>query len=247
VAWEIVDVGRVESRDGERSRWSFVIVLRETAGSAIKFERVERSSHASGIDMIGGTPESFPFSRTLAANSEIRQAYSDSWGWAAGRNQFGGTASIQPLTVQYRFVGQDANGRTVSVPMRLRLERSLGKPVTPLSTTGALPPAKRLGEDGLHQVVGTWRGSYRLEHGEFDIPLVFAISPDGSIDAAENDPVTWRYRSKVSLQNGKLTFTADRYTGELTLHEAGSTRILAGSVSGPRPFVVRLQRDATQP
>jgi hypothetical protein len=247
VAWEIVDIGRVDSRDGRLSRWSYVIVLRETAGTAIEFKRVERSSHASGIDMIGGTPETFPFDRRLAANSEIRLAYSDSWGWTAGGNQFGGAATIQPLTVEYRFVGQDANARSVSVPVRLRMERGLGKPATPLPTTVALPPAKRLGEDGLHQVAGTWRGSYRLEHGEFDIPLVFAISPDGSIDAAENDPVTRRYRSKVSLRNGKLTFTADRYTGELTLHEAGSTRILAGSVSGPRPFVVRLQRDATQP
>src|SRR5262245_57565972 len=147
VAWEIVDIGRVESRDGRRSRWSYVIVLKETAGGSIRFEKVERSSHVANIqNMIGGMPESFPLSRTLAANSEIRLAYTESWGWAAGGNQFGGTAILQPLTVEYRFVGQDANGRTVSVPVRLRLERSLGKPVTPLATTGALPPAKRLGE-----------------------------------------------------------------------------------------------------
>lgn len=65
VAWEIVDVGQLASPDHQRMRWSYAIVLRETAGSAVMFERVERSSR-SGIEMIGGAPRAEPFARTLA-------------------------------------------------------------------------------------------------------------------------------------------------------------------------------------
>jgi hypothetical protein len=247
VAWQITDIGQVNSRDGQRTRWSYVILLRETAGLPIRFERVERASYASGIDIIGGMPETFPFSRTLEPNSEIRLAYSESWGWAANTPQFGGTAAIQPLIIEYRFVGQDANARPVSVPLRLRLDRSLGKPVTPPPATEALPPARRLGEEGLGSLAGTWRGSYRPDPGEFDVPLTFVIDRDGSIEVAENDPVTSRYRGTVSLRDGKLAYTEGRNAGDLTLHETGDTRILAGAVSGPRPFVVRLQWDSRRP
>ena len=37
VEWEITDIGRIDSVDGRRSRWSYVIVLRERAGSPIQF------------------------------------------------------------------------------------------------------------------------------------------------------------------------------------------------------------------
>jgi hypothetical protein len=242
VAWEIVDIGRVDSRDGQRSRWSYVIVLRETAGGPIRFERVERTSHAPNIHhMIGGTLQTVPFTRTLAPNSEIRLAYSHSWGWMAGRSQFGGSATLQPLTVEYRFVGQDANARAVSVPVRIRLERSLGKPATPLSTIAALPPARRVGEEGLGSLAGSWRGSYRSDQEEFDVPLAVVIHRDGSLDIAENDPITSRYRGAMAVRDGKVFYTQGGNTGELTLHEAGDTRILAGSVGGSRPLVVRLQ------
>jgi hypothetical protein len=67
------------------------------------------------------------------------------------------------------------------------------------------------------------------------------------IEVAENDPVTSRYRGTVSLRDGKLADTQGRHAGELTLHEAGGTRILAGSASGPRAFVARLQWESRRP
>lgn len=54
VEWEVTDVGWLESRDGMRSRWSFTIVLREKAGIAIQFERIDRSArgeHRNGDDL----------------------------------------------------------------------------------------------------------------------------------------------------------------------------------------------------
>jgi hypothetical protein len=193
VAWEIADVGQLRSSDGMGLRWSYAIVLRERAGSTIQFERVERGAYASGIEVIGAPLRSWPFQRTLGPNSEIRYATTDSWGYVSPTQPaFGGAATIQPITVEYRFIGRDSAGGTVSVPVRVQLDQGVGKLVTVRSATGPLPPPAALGESDLPTLAGTWRGSYRADGGVFDIPIEAVIQPTGAIEMRENDPVsTW--------------------------------------------------------
>ncbi len=80
VAWEVADMGQVVSIDGARFLWSYVVVLKETAGISVQFDRMERASYTSGSEMIGGGPSSTPFRLSLAANSELRVPLTDSWG-----------------------------------------------------------------------------------------------------------------------------------------------------------------------
>lgn len=236
VEWEVTDVGQIESTDRQQTRWSYVVVLRETAGARVEFERAERGSYSTG-QMTGGTPEAWPFRRTLAANSELRLPFLEFWGWdgpTAQRMAFGGTATIGTLTVERRFIGKDAQGKEVTVLVRLRLDSSVGKLVRPPPMLGPLPPERSLEAGGLASVTGTWRGSYRADNGRYDIPLEITIGADGRFEGAENDPVTVRFRGSVRVDGGKLAYVGGRDTGLFTLHEGDGRRVLAGHVSGTR-------------
>ena len=237
VAWEIVDIGQLASADNQRMRWSYVIVLRETSGSAVLFERVERSVRTT-IEMVGGSPESYPFARTLAVHGELRYATSDSWGWTreSGRG-FGGAATIPTLTVEHRFIGRTSGGQPVAVTARIHLDRSVGKIVTPTpSTSGPLPPRRVLKDSSdLATLAGRWRGSVRTDGREFDVPVEFTLEPDGTLRVALNDPVTERFRAAMSVRDGGLAYAGTNgVSGPFALHEQDGRRILAGYVTNPR-------------
>ena len=240
IVWEVVDIGQVVSPDNRRMRWSYTVVLRETAGSPVQFENMERSSYSFGAEIVGGGVRTWPFRRRLEAKSEIRVPLTDSWGWTAtssGRIAFGGAATISPLIVEYRFRGTDGQARPTMVVVRVHLDRSVGKVVKPLETTGPLPPPRTLSDADLAILAGTWRGSYRVAEGNFDIPIEIAIRADGSFEASENEPVTNRYRGTLRIQDGKLTYSQRNDTGTLTLHEGSGQRFLAGHVTGQREGV----------
>jgi hypothetical protein len=253
VTWEVTDIGQLVSSTGQGMRWSFAIVLKETAGSVIQFERIEWGSYTVGTSHIGGTPVSRPFGRTLPANGELRYSTSESWGWHGPAQVFGGAATLPRLTVEYRFIGKTGGGQPVKALVRVHLDRNVGKVVTPLPTTGPLPPAKALAPGDLASLAGSWQGSYRIDQREFDIPLQVVIEPNGSFETAENDPVTIRSRGTLSIREERIAFSWGRDTGNVTLHEAEGRRILAGHVSGPRDspagappstfgYTVRLER-----
>lgn len=255
VSWEVTDIGQVTSLDGMRMRWSYVVVLKETAGVAIQFDRVERGSYAPNI--VGGAPTSVSFHRSLAANSELRAAFSDSWGWvgeSVERRRFGGAALLGSLTVERRFIGTDAQGRAVTVLVRLQLDRSLGKRSTRPPTIGTLPPDKRLEASDLARLAGDWRGSYRARIGneDFDIPIEWTVRADGSVEFGEHDPVTNRFRGTLSIRDGRLAYASrGNDSGTVTFHEGGGRRVLFGTVSGPREggwtFSYTIRLEATGP
>jgi len=43
VSWEVTDIGQLVSRDNQRFLWSYAVVLRETAGRAVRFDQVVHS------------------------------------------------------------------------------------------------------------------------------------------------------------------------------------------------------------
>ena len=226
VRWEVVNVGRVDSSSGSRSRWSYTIVLRETSGTAVQFERVVRSSHtgASTI-LVGGAPRTDVFNRRLPAGGELRYHAWDSWGWNSSAGpQFGGISRLGGLTVERRFIGKDARGDSVTITVRVMLDRSFGQ----LSRRSILPdmplPSSRMLEPGeLQKLAGRWEGYYEV--ADFRVPLEAVVSQDGSADIGENDPVTNRFRAVLSVRDGRVWFAA-RETGTLTLHEGDGKRVL---------------------
>lgn len=253
VAWEVTDMGQLVSLDGDRMLWSYVVVLRETAGTSIQFERMERDYYMPGLpgrEMRGGGLTSTPFRRSLAANSELRVPLSDNFGWTSSA-PFGGTATLRTLTVERRFIGADAQGRPITIVVRLHLDRSVGRLTTPLATAGPLPPPRILTAADLAGLAGTWRGSYRTNRGrnEFDIPLEASIASDGSVELAEYEPVTRRFRATLSVRDGRLAYTAGNNSGTFDLHEGGGRRVLFGRISSPGEggtvsFTVRLETTA---
>lgn len=247
VAWEVTDIGQVVSLDGTRMLWSYVVVFKETAGTSVQFERMEHSSRTSGTEMIGGALTPTPFRRFLAANSELRVPFSENFGWIRS-TPFGGAATLSTLTVERQFIGADAQGRPITIVVRLRLDRSVGKRATPLPTTGPLPPIKPLTASDLAGLAGAWRGSYGGNFGgnDFDIPFEATIGTNGSVEFGEYDPVTRRFRGSVKVQDGQLAYTSENDSGTLAFHEGGGKRVLFGRVSGPRQgstasFMVRLE------
>ena len=77
-------------------------------------------------------------------------------------------------------------------------------------------------------------GSYRIDQDEFDISVQVVIEPNGSFEAAENDPVTIRSRGTLSIREGRIALSWGRDTGNVTRHETEGRRMLAGHVSGPQ-------------
>lgn len=224
VEWEVTDVGRVERPDGMRSRWSYTILLREKAGMAIQFERIERG--AQGHTLETSSVARIPFSRRLEPRAELRYSAVDSWGWVSyAATQFGGTAALGSLTIERRFIGRDSRGQEIVVPVRVELHRGFGRRSRqPSSQDQPLPPTRHLQAGELTSLAGRWEGYYQ-EVG-FQVPVAAVIGNDGSVEIAENDPVTNRFRASVSIRDGRVWYSG-RETGEYVLHQDGARQVLA--------------------
>lgn len=249
VEWEVTDVGRVDRADGMRSRWSFTIVLREKAGTAIQFERIESGAHGHLVE--AGGVSRVAFNRRLDARSELRHSTVDTWGWVSyAGSQFGGAAALGSVTIERRFIGKDANGQMIVVPVRVDLHRGFGRRSRqPASPERPIPPIRLLQAADLTGLAGRWEGYYQF--GAFQVPLEATIGEDGAVEVRENDPVTNRFRGSLSIRDGRVSY-AGRDTGELVLHQEGATRLLigrltlAGSGSAPPEIIpVRLEWRAT--
>jgi hypothetical protein len=155
------------------------------------------------------------------------------------------------LSVERHFVGKDASGQPVVVPVRVNLDRSFGRASRqPPKTEPPLPPATSLEPQDLKTLVGRWEGYYRIP--EYRIPIEAVIHEDGSVDVGENDPVTNRYRVTLSVRNGRV-WSYTRNAIELTYHQGGGRSVLAGQItavtggSGAARFPLWLERTGSLP
>jgi hypothetical protein len=221
VTWEVVNLRQQVSADGQETRWSYTLVLRETAGRAIQFERVQGGAYGGGIESV---PGDMKFEYKLNAKSELR--VNDG---AVLHSRLGGAVSVFE-----RFLGRDDAGRPITVDVRIPLAAGAGR--GPSEMGGAprpLPPAKPLRGEDLKSLAGTWHGYYRDDKG-FEIPVEMVVREDGSFQTTEGDPPRNRVRGSLAVRDGQLVYSRGNETGTLTLHEMGGTRILQGSVGGKR-------------
>ncbi|MGH7359864.1 MAG: hypothetical protein ACREJR_13715 [Candidatus Rokuibacteriota bacterium] len=205
---------------------------------------MERAMTGDAPEMVGGSAVS-PFRRTLGARAELRVPAWDSWGWLARSNTtFGGAATLRPMIAFRSFSGTDDRGAPVQIPVRVRLDPSVGRLARPATMPARLPAPTTIDSDrGLASLAGVWRGSYRVDESLLDVPFELTIVADGTCQVAENDPVTNRFRRVVRVKDGGLEYSGDRERGILTLHETEGRRMLVGRVNqtdGP-PYVFYLE------
>jgi hypothetical protein len=208
--------------DRQEVRWYYTIVLTETAGKTIQFEREQfRGS---------GGPESVPgdrvFRAQLKANSELRINHTyrmyDIRRWPP-----------PSATVFYRYLGTDETGTAVTVDAFVTISTSVGRVIPQPMPTSQLPPPKLVQPEDLKTLAGIWQGFYRDDKG-FEVPLRLNVKPDGSFEATEDDPVTGRFRGTVRIEDGRVRYSRGNDTGILTLHEGGGNRVIEGHVAGKR-------------
>ncbi len=231
VAWEVVDVGRIDSVDGStRTRWSYTMVLKNTGATPIQFEQIDRSSRAPTLE-VGGLSQ-VDFQYRLEPNGELRYHTTHSWGWPSmAGTRFGGVEQLGALTTEDRFVGKDSQGQVVAVPVRAILDRTFGRasrqPSRPEPPT---LPAKALQSQDLGGLAGRWEGYARLN--AFMVPIETVVREDGAAEFGENDPVTYRSRGRLTIRDGKAWY-AGRESAEFAYHEDAGRRILAGHLTYP--------------
>ncbi len=221
VTWEVTNLRYRVSAAGDEVRWYYTLVLKETAGRTIQFEKAERGSYGLNLSSI---PSEVAFQRKLSPLSELRLNYRD--GLLDPRR-------LSTMTVFRRFRGKDDTGRSITVDVRIPLSTSTARRIEASGAPGPLPPARVVQAGDFNSLAGTWRGYDRDEKG-FELPLEVIIKNDGSFEAAEDEPVTNRFRGTLSIRDGQILYSTRNDTGTLTLHEGGGTRVLAGDASGRR-------------
>lgn len=228
VAWEIVDLQERVSPDGQRLRWDFTVVLRETAGVAVQFDRAELRSQG-GRQLATAAFRTSPLRARVAPRGELRLHYVETLGWLGPAVQFGGTAGLEDFTAFRRFYGTDDRGGAVFVEARILLGPGRGKRIpTPPLATSSLPPPRVLQPGDQRHVAGEWQGYYQDGAG-FHIPTEVRIKEDGSFEATEGEPAWNRFRGSVDIRDGALVLSIQTETATLRLHEGVGRRILDGS------------------
>jgi hypothetical protein len=143
VNWEVVGIRTAISDDDQQIRWSFTIILRETAGRAIQFESLETSVQARRRpdSLLAGIDKS-PFRARLASRGEYR--FNTDYGLSFTRGSGGRFGDLpggrEGLTVRYRLTGQDERGQSITVSIPVFLYPGAGAQVrTPPTTPVAAP------------------------------------------------------------------------------------------------------------
>ncbi len=224
VAWKVVDAHQRIAANRQAVRWYYTLVLKETAGRAIQFEREQVGAYGGRVESI---PREYKFEQRLNANSELRVNRIDEL-YDIRRWPPEGYIKFR------RFVGRDDAGNRVVVDVRISLESSFGAVAEAPATPVPLPAdAKAVRPHDAASLMGTWQGYYRDGSG-FEIPLRLTVRDDGSFEAAEDEPVRNRFRGTLSVRDGEITYTQRNDTGTAVLYEGAGKRLLDGRFGGKR-------------
>jgi Aspartyl protease len=131
VNWEIVGIRTNITPDERQIRWSYTVILRETAGRAIQFETIETSSETRGrTELLAGVHKE-PFRARLAPRGEYR--FNTNYGLSYTVPTTGGFGELPGgrggVTVRYRLVGRDETGQSITVTVPVTLYPGAGTQV----------------------------------------------------------------------------------------------------------------------
>ena len=128
IAWEVINAQQRTEEHGARMRWNFTILLRNQGTTAVTFEQMDVGTQAMYSGNIRGGIRSNPFDRHLEPDRELRVSRNESWTCdRCGPEEaarFFRLGFVQTIT----FIGRDARGETVKVPVRVPLNSSFGTP-----------------------------------------------------------------------------------------------------------------------
>ena len=219
VTWEIVDVRERVSLDGQRTRWYYTIVFKETQGRTVQFQK----EHVGKERFRSGSSREMLFEPRLEPNSELR----------ISRAETERTRPGSAVLVFRQYEATDEANRPVTVDVRLSLSNGTGRRMANPEVTRSAPPARSIAASESSTLTGTWRGYQRDAEG-FVVPLTVAVQRDGSFDAAADDPPRYRFKGALRVRDGRVVYSTGPDTGTLTLHEEGGKRVLEGAVTGRR-------------
>src|SRR5262245_23787112 len=152
VNWEIVGIRTNITPDDRTIRWSYTVILRETAGRGIQFETIETSSETRGrTELITGVQKE-PFRARLAPRGEYR--FNTNYGLSYTAPTTGGFGELPGgrggVTVRYRLTGRDETGQSITLTIPVTLYPGAGTqvraPASPLPSAspegGASAPTR---------------------------------------------------------------------------------------------------------
>jgi hypothetical protein len=129
VAWRVIDIQQTVSEDRRSIWWDYVLVLGETAGTAVHFEHVESSAESRRHTDLMVAPVREPFERTLSPHGTLRIplrygiVFSDTSAPSFDQTVPGGREGV---VRSHRLVGRTTAGASVAVDVRITLDSAAG-------------------------------------------------------------------------------------------------------------------------
>jgi len=128
VAWQIEDLRQTLDESGTVMRWNFMFVFKNTGSAPFNFESVEVGSRAGGpSDDVTGGMATVPFAHRLEPGGELHLNQSESWGCRQCAPAHLPRLFSEGVIIYYTFLGHDATGSAVRVPIAMRLDSSVGE------------------------------------------------------------------------------------------------------------------------
>jgi hypothetical protein len=229
IAWEVTDIRQSLEEQGNRMRWNYTFVLRNTGSATVNFDQMTVVSTPLGAGNFSGGHSTQRYVQTLKPGAEIREARSFSHGcnqncdpqWVRQMLRAGVMQSVE-------LRGRDDAGRTVTAVVRFRLDSSVGASAAAPPPVSVAPTARQVPIREIGQIAGKWRGTIL---GPGSPPATVTIEPDGK----------YSWLNDRESGAGTLTATGDGRAlfesttgrrGTVTLHEDGGGRRLTVDFAG---------------
>jgi hypothetical protein len=218
IAWEATGFRQSLEEQGNRMKWSYTLVLRNTGQATVSFDQVTVIAAPLGAGIFSGGHQTHPYTRTLRPGAEIREPRSYSLGCTQSCDPQWVRQMLRTGVTQFiEFSGRDETGRAVKSTVRIQLDSTVGTSASapepePAATVTRQVPIRQIG-----QIAGRWRGTLYGSGG----PL-----------------------ATVTIErDGTYAWFNDRESGSGTLSPTGDGRMRFDSVTGRRGTVTLYEDD----
>jgi hypothetical protein len=223
IAWEATDIRQSLEEQGNRMKWSYTLVLRNTGQATVSFDQITVIAAPLGAGNFSGGHQTLAYTRTLRPGAEIREPRSYSLGctlscdpqWVRQMLRGGVTQLIE-------FSGRDDTGRAVRSTVRVRLDSTVGASALAPEPASAATVTRQVLIREIGQIAGRWRGTL---YGSGEPLATVTIERDGTY-AWFNDRESGR-GTLSPTGDGRVRFeSVTGRRGTVTLYEDGGRRRL---------------------